>query len=78
MILRKTSLISGVTREMDLPITAIQWGRYTRGALVQVAFPDLTDDQREFILTGITPEEWAQAFPPEPEPEPEPEQENDK
>jgi hypothetical protein len=31
---------------------------YNSGALIQVAFPDLTADQREFILTGITKDEW--------------------
>ena len=31
--------------------------------LIQHAYPMLSDDQREFILTGITPEEWAAAFP---------------
>jgi hypothetical protein len=30
--------------------------------LIQDAFPDLTADQREFIMTGITPEEWDQMF----------------
>jgi hypothetical protein len=69
MLIKKTSCISGITREMDLPITEIEWGRYIRGALIQVAFPLLTDEQREFILTGITPEEWDEAFPPEPEQE---------
>jgi len=31
--------------------------RQSRG-LVQDVFPDLSSEQREFILTGITPEEW--------------------
>jgi hypothetical protein len=69
MLIKKTSCISGVVRVMDLPITAHQWDRYTLGELVQVAFPHLTNEQREFILTGITPEEWDEAFPPEPEQE---------
>lgn len=32
------------------------------GLLVQDAFPFLTDDQREFIMTGLTPEDWDQLF----------------
>lgn len=28
------------------------------GKLIQHAFPSLTADEREFILTGMTPEEW--------------------
>ena len=30
--------------------------------LIQDACPDLTEDQREFIMTGITSEEWAAEF----------------
>ncbi len=67
MIIRKKSIISGIVRDIDLPITEIEWGRYTRGARMQDAFPLLTAEQREFILSGITPEEWADTFPPEQE-----------
>jgi hypothetical protein len=50
---------------MDLPITAEQYAAWESGTLAQNAFPRLTPDQREFIMTGITPEEWAEAFPEE-------------
>lgn len=29
-----------------------------KGQLIQVAFPGLPADQREFLITGYTPEEW--------------------
>jgi len=29
----------------------------------QTAFPELSDDQREFLITGITPGEWDRLFP---------------
>lgn len=35
---------------------------YSAGVKVQDAFPYLSSDEREFILTGITPEEWNQVF----------------
>jgi hypothetical protein len=35
--------------------------------LIQDAFPTLTADEREFILTGITSEEWDEIFPEEDE-----------
>lgn len=38
---------------------------YERGALMQEAFPYLTPDEREFLMTGLTPEEWEEIFPPE-------------
>ena len=31
---------------------------WANGALVQNAFPNLDADDREFIVSGITPEEW--------------------
>jgi hypothetical protein len=31
--------------------------------LMQDAFPMLSEDEREFIMTGITPEEWNQMCP---------------
>jgi hypothetical protein len=35
--------------------------------MIDQAIPHLTADEREFIMTGITPEEWAKAFPDEDE-----------
>ena len=39
--------------------------QYANGALIQNAFDFLTPDEREFLMTGITPEEWDKMFPPE-------------
>ena len=35
------------------------------GELIQKAMPNLTADEREFLMTGITPEEWAEMAEPE-------------
>jgi len=57
-IVRK-SAFTDIIREMDLPITAEQLFAYQQAGLdVEVAFPNLTEDQREFFLTGVTPDEW--------------------
>lgn len=50
---------------MELPITQSMVENYNRGALIQDAFPGLNDSQREFFKSGITQEEWDEAFPPE-------------
>jgi hypothetical protein len=50
------------TREMD--VTEEQLARHRNGANVQDVFPHLSVDDREFIVSGVTPEEWAAAFPP--------------
>ena len=58
MELYRTSMFSGVEHQMDLPITAAQLRRWEEGALIQDVFPDLTRGQREFIMTGMTEDEW--------------------
>jgi hypothetical protein len=35
--------------------------------LIQDFFPELTSDEREFLMTGVTPDEWNQMFPVEEE-----------
>ncbi len=62
MLVTKTSIESGITRTIDLPITVDQIKAYEGGALLQNAFPNLTPDQREFFKTGITKEEWDDMF----------------
>jgi len=56
----RRSLVSGETNVMDLPVTQMQLQEWKNGGLIQNVFPDLTPDQREFIQTGITPNEWQQ------------------
>lgn len=62
MIVRKTSPFSGKVNKMNLPITLEQVTRWQGGELIQNAMPDLTPDQREFLITGITPKEWKETF----------------
>jgi hypothetical protein len=51
---------------MILPISLAQWVSAHRawqdGTLIQVAFPTLNADQREFIMTGLTPAQWNEIF----------------
>ena len=67
MQVTRTSVFSGITRTMELPITLTMVETYNRGVLIQDAFPGLNDSQREFYKTGITQEEWDEIFPPESE-----------
>ncbi len=62
MLITRKSLISGNTNTMSLPITEEQYNAWEQGTLVQVAMPHLSPDEREFVMKGITPEEWGQAF----------------
>lgn len=58
MEVTRTSKLTGVTRTLDLPITEEQLIDYSRGALIQDAFWNLSASEREFFMTGITDEEW--------------------
>ena len=60
-ITRKSDL-SGKIRTLDLPITIDQILAWNGGKLIQDAFPHLDSNQREFLMTGISPEEWDKAF----------------
>tara|TARA_R110002051_G_scaffold232488_2_gene294207 strand:- start:626 stop:829 length:204 start_codon:yes stop_codon:yes gene_type:complete len=61
MKVTRTSKFTGIIRTIDLPITDSDIRAWSEGMLIQDACPDLTPDQREFIMTGITAEEWAEA-----------------
>jgi hypothetical protein len=59
MKITKISMISGKENTLDLNITEEQLTRYNAGdGLIQNIFPDLTPGEREFLMTGITEEEW--------------------
>ena len=62
MKITRTSRLTGNTSVMDLPITREQLAAWVDGELIQNAMPQLDADQREFVLTGITPAEWNEAF----------------
>jgi hypothetical protein len=58
----RRSPFSGNINVMELPITQLQLDRWKAGELVQNVFCGLSADEREFIMTGITPREWEDAF----------------
>lgn len=62
MIITRKSPISGKVNSLDLPITKLQLEVWKRGVLIQNAFPNLSPDEREFLKTGITSEEWEAMF----------------
>ena len=59
----RTSKVSGITRTMDLDVTEEQMALFEAGkTYIQDCFPNLTADEREFIKTGLTAEEWDNLF----------------
>jgi len=62
MKLTRTSPISGKKNTMDLDVTRDQITDWEKGALIHDAMPNLTPDEREFVKTGVTNEDWAELF----------------
>lgn len=62
MQITRTSMLSGITRTREFAITADQWKAYENGLHIQRALHNLSDEDREFILSGSTKEEWDEEF----------------
>lgn len=62
MQVTRVSILTGTERTRDLPITEQELARFEGGELVQNVWPQLTPGDREFIMTGITEEEWEENF----------------
>jgi|TARA_R110002012_G_scaffold173788_1_gene338582 hypothetical protein len=54
----RTSRVSAETNVMEIDVTREQIAQWEGGMLIQDAMPNITSDEREFIMTGITPQEW--------------------
>ena len=65
MKIERTSAHSGITRTLELDVTLEEYAAWRGGELIQNAMPRLNADEREFIKTGITAEEWEQIFSPQ-------------
>jgi hypothetical protein len=66
MKITKISQLSGIEHTIELNITLEELGRvenrfYTT-ELIQNIVPQLTMAEREFLITGITEEEWNNTF----------------
>lgn len=66
MLITRTSKFTQKTRTFDLNVTEQQLkdfeNRRELGKHVQHIFPHLTASEREFIMTGVTDEEWEEVF----------------
>ena len=59
------SPLTGNNNTMNLDVTPNQLAEFSdprRTRLVQDIFPHLSQDEREFIMTGTTPWDWKQMF----------------
>jgi hypothetical protein len=62
MLVGRKSQLSGKTHEMEIAVSEKQITLWLEGALIQEVMPNLNPEEREFLMTGITPAEWTEAF----------------
>ena len=47
---------------MEIPCTPKQLEEWHGGGLIQNVMPNLTPEEREFLMTGILPVDWEEMF----------------
>ena len=62
MKITRKSPLTGITRTKEIDVTIEQILAWEEGELIQNAMPQLSADDREFIKSGISAEEWDQLF----------------
>jgi hypothetical protein len=62
MKITKTSILSGITRTKEINVNQSQIDNWLSGMLIQNAMPNVPIDEREFIMTGCTLEEYHSIF----------------
>jgi hypothetical protein len=62
MEITKKSLLTGKVHTMWLPITQHQLDMWEGGELIQNVMPELSPEEREFLISGITPKEWDEYY----------------
>jgi len=62
MLISRISPFSGESNEIEIDVTGTQLVRWENGEHIQDVMSHLSPDEREFIMTGITPEEWEETF----------------
>ena len=43
---------------MDIDISASQYRDWEQGTLIQIAMPNISAEEREFIISGSTKQDW--------------------
>jgi hypothetical protein len=68
MKIARTNGITGTTSTMEIDITPEQMEEWVTnkqtpgGRLIQDIMPNISPGEREFLITGITPEQWDNMF----------------
>ena len=63
MIVTKKSILTGKVRQREIDISSAQLKEWEEGALIQNVMPDISVNDREFLISGITQQEWNEIYP---------------
>lgn len=63
MEITRKSVVTGKESTLDIDITPAQYNAWKKGGLIQNVAPHLSVEDREFLISGITPGEWDSIFP---------------
>ena len=59
MLIEKVSMLTNKVHIREIDVTREQVENWQSGMLIQEAMPNLSIDDREFMMTGATADEWA-------------------
>lgn len=62
MLVTMKSGLTGKIHHQEIDISPEQWKRWKAGELIQDVCPHLSADDREFLISGATKEEWDRFF----------------
>ena len=60
MQITRTSTLSGITRTLEIDVEPHEYQAWLDGQLIQYAMPHLSVSDREFLISGVTDDEWAE------------------
>lgn len=58
VVIQRTSPFSGKQNVRHIQMRPGDYHRWKQGVMIQNAFSYMSADDREFLMTGITPDEW--------------------
>jgi hypothetical protein len=61
-VITKTGICEVTGNVYSISFAESAYNAWQEGELIQNAFPNLSEDEREFIMTDITPSEWQKLF----------------
>ncbi len=63
MKITRRNPLTGLILTKNISVTESQIRAWEQGGLIQDVMPELSADDREFIISGCTPEEFDKLFP---------------